>query len=173
MSRLTQLRRIWLNNNVLTFQIKAVHGHMFNCCLAELYLQNNEITSISGALWHLTCLRVLMLHNNQMKDLEETVSELKNMQCLQTINLFLNPFAQDPEYRKHVIHHVPSVQLLDRQEVRQEERRHAFHIFCPERQQILNTLAFNTRAPLPLVGRKVAHGASTPRGTILKYSKYL
>ncbi|XP_076833387.1 leucine-rich repeat-containing protein 72 [Brachyhypopomus gauderio] len=139
MSILTQLRYIWLNNN----RIRAVHGHVFNCCLVELYLQNNEITSVSGALKHLTCLRVLMLHNNQMKVLEETVDELINMQCLRTLNLFLNPFTQDPEYRKYVIHHLPSVELLDRR----------------ERHRILNTLAFGRRAPAPPVGRKITCGA--------------
>ena len=29
-------------------------------------------------------------------------------------DLFNNPLAQEPEYRQYVIHHVPSVQLLDR-----------------------------------------------------------
>lgn len=29
-------------------------------------------------------------------------------------DLFLNPFTQDPLYREYAIHHLPSVQLLDR-----------------------------------------------------------
>uniref|UniRef100_A0AAR2JZZ8 U2A'/phosphoprotein 32 family A C-terminal domain-containing protein n=1 Tax=Pygocentrus nattereri TaxID=42514 RepID=A0AAR2JZZ8_PYGNA len=142
LSRFSQLRYVWLNNN----RIKDVHGHMLNCCLAELYLQNNEITSISGSLRHLTCLRVLLLHNNKLKDLEETVAELRNTHCLQTVNFFLNPFTQDPEYRQYVIHHLSSVQILDRKEVMQVERTRAFRLFSPERQRILDTLAFGRRA---------------------------
>ena len=30
-------------------------------------------------------------------------------------DLFDNPVAQEPEYRLYVIHHVPTVELLDRQ----------------------------------------------------------
>ncbi|KAL6471369.1 hypothetical protein MHYP_G00200190 [Metynnis hypsauchen] len=149
LSRFSQLRYVWLNNN----RIKDVHGHMFNCCLAELYLQNNEITSISGSLRHLTCLRVLLLHNNKLKDLEETVAELRNMHGLQTVNFFLNPFTQDPEYRQYVIHHLSSVQILDRKEVMQVERTHAFRLFSPERQRILDTLAFGRRALTHPAGR--------------------
>ncbi|XP_034166540.2 leucine-rich repeat-containing protein 72 isoform X1 [Pangasianodon hypophthalmus] len=142
LSGFTQLRYIWLNNN----RIKHIHGPLFHCCLAELYLQNNEITSIAGALRHLSCLRVLLLHNNHLLNLEETVAELRTMQHLQTLNLFLNPLTQDPLYRKYMVHHLPFVQLLDRKEVRQEERKRAFKLFCPERQTILDTLAFGRRA---------------------------
>ncbi|XP_053503678.1 leucine-rich repeat-containing protein 72 [Ictalurus furcatus] len=110
LSRFTQLRYIWLNNN----RIRLIHGPVFHCCLAELYLQNNEISSITGALRHLSCLRVLQLHNNHLFNLEETVAELRNMQQLQTLNLFLNPFTQDPLYWEYTVHRLPSVQLLDR-----------------------------------------------------------
>ncbi|KAI4874522.1 hypothetical protein NFI96_016621, partial [Prochilodus magdalenae] len=170
--------------------IKDVHLHMFNCCIAELYLQNNEIASVSaflqtphlsvsflshtyahtGALRHLTCLRVLLMHNNQLKNLEETVAELRNTQCLQTVNFFLNPFTQDPEYRPYVIHYLPSVQILDRKEVMQEERTHAFRLFSPERQRILDMLAFGRRALTPPVGRKISQTLKL-RGIVLEDSR--
>ncbi|XP_058655518.1 leucine-rich repeat-containing protein 72 isoform X2 [Onychostoma macrolepis] len=110
LSSFSMLRCMWLNNN----KIREVSRASFNCCLTELYLQNNDILSISGALRHLTCLQVLLLFNNQMKCLEETMSELKNMQDLHTLSLYLNPFTQDPEYRQYVLHHLPSVRFLDR-----------------------------------------------------------
>ncbi|XP_015456529.3 leucine-rich repeat-containing protein 72 isoform X2 [Astyanax mexicanus] len=160
LSKFKQLRYVWLNNN----KIKNLNGSVFNCCIAELYLQNNEITTISGALRHLTCLRVLLLHNNQLKNLEETVAELRHTHCLQTVNFFLNPFTQDPEYREYVIHHLPSVQILDRKEVRQEERRHAFRLFCSERLRVLDTLAFGRRAVTPPVGRKITQDMVKLRG---------
>uniref|UniRef100_A0A8D0EJ16 Leucine-rich repeat-containing protein 72 n=1 Tax=Strix occidentalis caurina TaxID=311401 RepID=A0A8D0EJ16_STROC len=91
----------------LTFLIK-------NYCLTELYLNNNELTDISGALKHLCALQILLLHNNQLKTLGKTVKELKGIISLQTLNLFHNPLAQDPDYRLYVIYSLPSVQLLDR-----------------------------------------------------------
>ncbi|KAL7849063.1 hypothetical protein SRHO_G00206860 [Serrasalmus rhombeus] len=134
LSRFSQLRYVWLNNN----RIKDVHGHMLNCCLAELYLQNNEITSISGSLRHLTCLRVLLLHNNKLKDLEETVAELRNTHCLQTVK------------------------------VMQVERTHAFRLFSPERQRILDTLAFGRQALTRPAGRIMTQNTLKLRGDVLK-----
>ncbi|XP_018972324.1 leucine-rich repeat-containing protein 72 isoform X1 [Cyprinus carpio] len=160
LSRFSMLRCVWLNNN----KIREVSRASFNCCLTELYLQNNDILSISGALRHLTCLQVLLLSNNQMKCLEETVSELKNMQDLHTLSLYLNPFTQDPEYRQYVLHHLPSVKFLDRKEVKQEERRRAFKLFSVERQRVLDTIAFGRRALPPPTGRRVTNSITKPLG---------
>uniref|UniRef100_A0A8B9QWL7 Leucine-rich repeat-containing protein 72 n=1 Tax=Anas platyrhynchos TaxID=8839 RepID=A0A8B9QWL7_ANAPL len=110
LSRFHRLRYLWINNNKiqdLTFLKK-------NYCLTELYLNDNEITDISGALKHLCALQILLLHNNQLKQLGKTVKELKGIISLQTLNLFHNPLAHDPDYRLYVIHFLPSVQLLDR-----------------------------------------------------------
>ncbi|KAL1261014.1 hypothetical protein QQF64_008841 [Cirrhinus molitorella] len=160
LSRFPMLRCVWLNNN----KIREVFRTSFNCCLTELYLQNNDILSISGALRHLTCLRVLLLFNNQMRCLEETVSELKNMQDLHTLSLYLNPFTQDPEYRQYVQHHLPSVRFLDRKEVKQEERRQAYKLFSVERQRVLDSIAFGRRALPPPTGRKASNSFTKPVG---------
>ncbi|XP_043114950.1 leucine-rich repeat-containing protein 72 [Puntigrus tetrazona] len=160
LSRFSMLRCVWLNNN----RIREVSRASFNCCLTELYLQDNDISSISGALRHLTCLQVLLLFNNQMKCLEETVSELKNMQDLHTLSLYLNPFTQDPDYRQYVLHHLPSVKFLDRKEVTQEERRRAFKLFGVERQRVLDTIAFGRRALPPPTGRKTTNSITKPVG---------
>ncbi|XP_059370044.1 leucine-rich repeat-containing protein 72 isoform X2 [Carassius carassius] len=160
LSRFSMLRCVWLNNN----KIREVSRASFNCCLTELHLQNNDILSISGALRHLTCLQVLLLFNNQMKCLEETVSELKNMQDLHTLSLYLNPFTQDPEYHQYVLHHLPSVRFLDRKEVKQEERRQAFKLFSIERQRVLDTIAFGRRALPPPTGRKLTSSTTKQAG---------
>ena len=34
--------------------------------------------------------------------------------CIFIVDLFNNPIAQESEYRVYVVHHVPSLQLLDR-----------------------------------------------------------
>ncbi|XP_016424137.1 leucine-rich repeat-containing protein 72 [Sinocyclocheilus rhinocerous] len=107
LSRFSMLRCVWLNNN----KIQEVSRASFNCCLTELYLQNNGILSISGALRHLTCLQVLLLFNNQMKCLEETVSELKNMQELHTLCENLRP----PSLIKSINHCIPYSHSDDRE----------------------------------------------------------
>ncbi|XP_050984741.1 leucine-rich repeat-containing protein 72 [Labeo rohita] len=158
--RFSMLRCVWLNNN----KIREVSRTSFNCCLTELYLQNNDIHSISGALRHLTCLRVLLLFNNQMRCLEETVSELKYMQDLHTLSLYLNPFTQDPEYCQYVLHHLPSVRFLDRKEVKEEERRRAFKLFSVERQRVFDSIAFGRRALPPPAGRNAPSSITKPVG---------
>uniref|UniRef100_UPI0037E978EB leucine-rich repeat-containing protein 72 n=1 Tax=Semicossyphus pulcher TaxID=241346 RepID=UPI0037E978EB len=142
LSRFHFLRELWLNDN----KIRELSCRSINCCLTELYLHNNNITSIHGALNHLTCLRLLFLHNNQIRGLEETMHELRRMQQLRTANFYLNPISHAPGYRLHVIHCLPSVQVFDGKEVRPEERRRSFQMHEQERHRVLQTVAFCRRA---------------------------
>ncbi|NXY65058.1 LRC72 protein, partial [Callaeas wilsoni] len=127
----------------LTFLIK-------NYCLTELYLNNNELTDISGALKHLRSLQILFLHNNELKKLGKTVKELKGMISLQTLNLFQNPLACDPDYRLYVIYFLPSVQLLDRKLVTQRERESALHLYNPKKAWVVQSIAFGKRVDTSL-----------------------
>nr|XP_005997596.1 PREDICTED: leucine-rich repeat-containing protein 72 isoform X3 [Latimeria chalumnae] len=111
LARFRMLKYLWLNNN----KIRRLTCLTKNYRLTELYLNNNELFDITGALIHLTSLQILLLHNNQLTKLEETVKELREMQYLQRLNLFNNPLAQEPGYRLFVIHHIPSLEILDRQ----------------------------------------------------------
>ncbi|NXO62911.1 LRC72 protein, partial [Phainopepla nitens] len=146
LSQFRRLRYLWINNNKiqdLTFLIK-------NYYLTELYLNNNELTDISGALKHLCSLQILFLHNNELKKLGKTVKELKGMISLQTLNLFQNPLAYDPDYRLYVIYFLPSVQLLDRKSVTQRERESALHLYNPKRALVMQSIGFGKRADTSL-----------------------
>ncbi|XP_078143191.1 leucine-rich repeat-containing protein 72 [Centroberyx gerrardi] len=136
LSRFHFLRQLWLNNN----QIRELSCRSLNCCLTELYLHDNHIKSISGSLSHLTCLQLLCLHNNQIRGLEETMQELRKMQQLHTVN---------PGYRHLVIHCLPSVQVLDRREVKPEERSRSFQMHRTERHRVLQSVAFGRRSEPP------------------------
>ncbi|NXO82314.1 LRC72 protein, partial [Sitta europaea] len=141
LSQFHRLRYLWINNNKiqdLTFLIK-------NYNLTELYLNNNELTDVSGALKHLCSLQILFLHNNELKKLDKTVKELKGMISLQTLNLFQNPLAYDPDYRLYVIYFLPSVQLLDRKLVTQRERDSALQFYDPKRAWAMQSIAFGKR----------------------------
>ncbi|XP_045900209.1 leucine-rich repeat-containing protein 72 [Micropterus dolomieu] len=142
LSRFRFLRELRLNNN----KIRELSCRSLNCCLTELYLHNNNIKSISGALNHLTCLRLIFLHNNQIRGLEDTMHELRRIQQLQTATFFLNPISHEPGYRHHVIHCLPSIQVLDGKEVKSKERRWSFQMHNQERHRVLQTVAFCRRA---------------------------
>ncbi|GLD53193.1 leucine-rich repeat-containing protein 72 isoform X2 [Lates japonicus] len=141
LARFHFLRKLWLNNN----KIRELSCRSLNCCLTELYLQNNNIKSIAGALNHLTCLRRLFLHNNQIRGLEDTMHELRRMQQLQTATFFLNPISHEPGYRYHVIHCLPSIQILDRKEVKLAERRRSLQTHSPDSHRVLQSVAFGRR----------------------------
>ncbi|XP_043397054.1 leucine-rich repeat-containing protein 72 isoform X2 [Chelonia mydas] len=122
LSRFQILRYLWLNNNKiqkLTFLIN-------NYCLTELYLNNNELIDIAGALKHLCALQILLLHNNQLKNLDTTVKELKGMISLQTLK------------------------------VTQKERESALHIYNHERSRVLQSIGFGKRIDMPLVAKTVS-----------------
>ncbi|KAM4581355.1 leucine-rich repeat-containing protein 72 [Odontesthes bonariensis] len=138
LSRFRFLRRLWLNNN----KIRELSCRSLNCCLTELYLQHNSIKSVKGALNHLTCLRLLYLHNNQIRGLADAMHELRRMQQLQNATFFLNPMSHEPGYRYHVIHCLPSIQILDRKEIKPSERKRSFQIFNQDHHRVLQSVAF-------------------------------
>lgn len=90
-----------------------------------------------------------MLHNNQLTKLDKVVKEFNKMQCLKTLNLFNNPVAQEPDYRFFVIHSVPSVDLLDRQEVLKGEKEAAKKVYEQDQEKIRETVAFGRRSEGP------------------------
>jgi len=138
------LDELWLNGN----KLRHIACLKNNFRIAHLYLQDNELVSISGAICHLSCLKVLMLHNNQLTKLEETVSEMKNMQALHTLNLYHNPLAQENEYRLVVIFNIPSLKLLDRKEVHSSEINEANRLYKPDEQRQMDSIAFGRRCVL-------------------------
>ncbi|XP_060074068.1 leucine-rich repeat-containing protein 72-like [Ylistrum balloti] len=145
LSRFAYLRILWLNGNRLR-RLNCLHQ---NYMIEELHLHNNELIEITGALRHLTCLKVLMLQNNQLTKLERVVREFSRMQSLHTLNLFNNPVAQEKDYRLFVIQSVPSVTLLDRQEVAKSERELSNRIYDQDKEKIRDTVAFGRRSEGP------------------------
>ncbi|XP_041365328.1 leucine-rich repeat-containing protein 72-like [Gigantopelta aegis] len=145
LQRFRFLKYLWLNGNKLR-RINCLQG---NAQLTELYLQDNALVDITGALHQLTCLKTLLLHNNQLTDLEDIVNELHKMQSLETLNLLNNPVAQETEYRFFVICSLPSLKLLDRKEIQKSERDFARKIYDQNQEEVRQTIAFGRRSQGP------------------------
>ncbi|XP_074660986.1 leucine-rich repeat-containing protein 72-like [Tubulanus polymorphus] len=143
--RFKNLQRVWLNGNLL----RHIDCFSMNLRITELYLQHNNILDITGSLSHLTTLNVLMLQNNQLEKLEKVVKELKQMQDLRVLNLFHNPVAQETDYKMYVIHHLPSVELLDRKEVSLEDRKIAHSIYNQREEVVKESIGFGRRSEGP------------------------
>ncbi|XP_044150981.1 leucine-rich repeat-containing protein 72 [Bufo gargarizans] len=149
LSRFRLLKYLWLNHN----KISKVDFLGSNFRLTELYLNHNDLCDITGSLKHLTSLHTLMLNDNHLTDLQAAVKELRGMTNLRVLNLFHNPLEQDAGYRHTVIHHLPSMQLLDREHVTQKEREEAFQVFNPHRTSVIQSLGFGRRTDSVLGSR--------------------
>ncbi|XP_020919618.1 leucine-rich repeat-containing protein 72 [Sus scrofa] len=137
LSRFKKLKYLWLHHNKL-------HGITFltrNYCLAELYLNNNAIFDIEG-LHYLPSLHILLLHHNELTNIDATVKELKGMLNLKTLSLYQNPLCQYNLYRLYIIYHLPGVELLDRNQVTEKERRSMITIFNHKKAHIVQSIAF-------------------------------
>ncbi|XP_019515438.1 PREDICTED: leucine-rich repeat-containing protein 72 [Hipposideros armiger] len=140
LSRFKNLKYLWLHHNKL-------HGITFltrNYCLTELYLNNNAIFEIEG-LHCLTSLHILMLHHNELTNIDATVKELKGMLNLKTLNLYQNPFCQYNQYRLYIIYHLPGVELLDRNQVTEKERKSMISIFNHKKAHIIQSISFGRK----------------------------
>ncbi|XP_056374860.1 leucine-rich repeat-containing protein 72 isoform X3 [Hyla sarda] len=161
LSRFRLLKYLWLNHN----KISKVNFLGNNFRMAELYLNGNKLCDITGSLKHLTSLHTLMLNDNRLTDLQATVKELKGMTNLRVLNLFQNPLEQDPGYRHCVIHHLPSVQLLDREHVTQKEKEEAFQLYNPHRTAVIQSLGFGRRTDSVLGSRPAAQSSTAHRSS--------
>ncbi|XP_070326714.1 leucine-rich repeat-containing protein 72 isoform X1 [Odocoileus virginianus] len=169
LSRFKKLKYLWLHHNKLGLtadghlpsssargcgclfsclaplpQPSQLHGITFltrNYCLAELYLNNNAIFDIEG-LHYLPSLHILLLHHNELINLDATVKELKGMLNLKTLTLYQNPLCQYNLYRLYIIYHLPGVELLDRNQVTEKERRSMILLFNHKKAHIVQSIAF-------------------------------
>ncbi|XP_073755010.1 leucine-rich repeat-containing protein 72 isoform X7 [Callorhinus ursinus] len=81
LSRFKKLKYLWLQHN----KLQGITFLTRNYCLVELYLNNNAIFDIGG-LHSLPSLYLLLLHHNELTNIDATVRELKGMPNLKILN---------------------------------------------------------------------------------------
>ncbi|KAF8820246.1 leucine-rich repeat protein LRR1 [Cardiosporidium cionae] len=155
LSSLTKLEELWLGKNKITSMLFPPFLHLrvlslqsnrlenwdgtlcTNCQnLVELYVSNNNISSLPHGLRNLTCMKVLDLSSNKISQIEqleslealedlwmndnriEDVKELRflrGLTDLKTIYLERNPIQSNlgPGYRRMVLDAAPSIVQLD------------------------------------------------------------
>ncbi|KAL7670735.1 hypothetical protein ACOME3_005660 [Neoechinorhynchus agilis] len=126
---LNQFDSIDLTDN----EIKRLAGFPLLTKLRSLYLSNNRIKRISRDIPEtIPNLRVLILTNNSIEDLEE-VDHLFGLKCLWMLSLMRNPVAMSKSYRLHIIHKMPQIRVLDFKRVTLRERQEAAALFKEEK----------------------------------------
>ncbi len=136
----TNLETLWLSDNKLrrveNLTPKRSGKHVpvtedIRGCfrLKRLYLTNNKIVTLTGDIEKLKYLEVLLLANNLLSNMEAVSAQLKHLGRLQQLDLFGNPLSEEQRYRPYFIYHHPSIQVLDRRHVTDEERAEAEQMF--------------------------------------------
>lgn len=119
--KFTSLHTLWLNNNELI----SLAGLENNTRLLNLHCHNNRIMRIGGTLRMLKYLVTLTLNCNALNDMDDVLGELQHLSKLTYLDLFDNPITQEDNYRLRVIAALPWVQVLDKHEVGDHERKEA------------------------------------------------
>ena len=70
-------------------------------------------------------MQVLLVGDNQLRDLDKFIEFLQNFAFLEQLDLFGNPLAEEPDYRFRLIHAMPQIKILDRHMVTLQERQKA------------------------------------------------
>eukprot|EP00753_Platysulcus_tardus_P012535 PLAT3398.2.p1 GENE.PLAT3398.2~~PLAT3398.2.p1 ORF type:complete len:440 (-),score=226.48 PLAT3398.2:152-1471(-) len=111
------LEVLWINDN----RLSRIVGLSSQVRLRELYAHNNLIRSLDGSLRSLRFVDTLILHGNLLVDLHACLDILSRL-SLKTLDLTGNPVTEELHYRLHVIRRLPSLEVLDRHSVTEEER---------------------------------------------------
>lgn len=83
-------------------------------------------SSLEGSsLPHFKFLLELRLYGNKLKDLRGTLRVLSRLSHLRDLDLFGNPVVEEENYRLQVIRAIPSLDVLDRHVITDDERARA------------------------------------------------
>ena len=106
------------------FQLRNLDDISSNFRVKEVYCQNNQLSSIEG-IRRYKFLQVLLIGDNQLRDLDVFLEFLSKFAFLEQLDLFGNPLAEEPDYRLKIIKAMPQIKVLDRHKVTQMERTRA------------------------------------------------
>jgi Leucine-rich repeat (LRR) protein len=71
---------------ITPFQLRFPPNLTHNYRLRELYMQDNQLSTVTGYLAHLHGLTSLFLHNNQLQKLDLVVREFRHMHGLRYLS---------------------------------------------------------------------------------------
>ena len=116
--RFTNLSILWLNDN----KLRSLDGLLSNFRIRKLYAHCNQLKTLGNSLEQFLSLNILTLNDNCLEDVNEVLHALKPMKTLFSLDLFNNPIAQEDNYRVRMIVELPSLEVLDKRPISDEER---------------------------------------------------
>lgn len=99
---------------------------VLDCTMTDQYTCSQYYRTLEGSsLTSFTFLTELRLYDNKLKDLHGSLAVLSKLHHLEDLDLFGNPLQEEENYRLQVIKAIPSLVVLDRHVITQEERGRA------------------------------------------------
>ncbi|EFC42726.1 hypothetical protein NAEGRDRAFT_58509 [Naegleria gruberi] len=136
-SRLIMLEELWLNGNKL---------------------KKNRIESLDvNNFCNFKFLETLLLHENNLKSLDEVMECIKGMRYLKQLTLFGNPLCDTlpkNEYRARVVLDIPVLQVFDRVEITTIEREELALTYQQNRNTLSREIAFGKTVPSHVLEHK-------------------
>ncbi|XP_060052127.1 leucine-rich repeat-containing protein 72 isoform X2 [Erinaceus europaeus] len=155
-----------LSRKAVEDQLK-ICGHKRDADVFELFLSQKELTEVID-LSRFKKLKYLWLHHNKLHGIKFltrnyclTELYLNNNAIFEIEGLYQNPLCQYNLYRLYIIYHLPEIELLDRKQVTEKERRSMVTIFNHKKAHIIHSIAFGRRIdtswnPRSLIKQKTA-----------------
>ncbi|RLN93652.1 hypothetical protein BBJ28_00004201 [Nothophytophthora sp. Chile5] len=109
------LEVLWINGNQVPHENPK--SHVVSCSSLE-----------GSSLLHFKFLQELRLYDNKLKDLQGTLDVLSRLPHLQDLDLFGNAVVEEENYRLQVIRAIPSLHVLDRHVITDQERLKASRV---------------------------------------------
>ena len=131
---------------VYVLQLQNLDDIQSNFRVKELYCQDNSLVEIEG-IKKFKFLNVLLIANNQLRDLDVFLEFLSKFAFLEQLDLFGNPLAEEPDYRLKIIKYMPQIKILDRHKVTQIERTKAAVLQDTSKVQALATKSPTKKKP--------------------------
>nr|XP_034370340.1 leucine-rich repeat-containing protein 72 isoform X2 [Arvicanthis niloticus] len=146
-----------VSENALPSSLKAVEdqlkicGHKRDLDVLELFLSKKGLTEVVD-LSRFKKLRYLWLHHNKLHGISFltrnyclTELYLNNNAIFEIEGLYQNPLSQYNLYRLYIIYHLPGLELLDRKQITEKERRLMITIFNHKKAHVTQSVAFGKR----------------------------
>ncbi|XP_060488592.1 leucine-rich repeat-containing protein 72 isoform X4 [Panthera onca] len=151
-SQLEAASGMWLDRLIICYQAVEdqlkICGHKRDADVFELFLSQKELTEVID-LSRFKKLKYLWLHHNKLHGITFltrnyclTELYLNNNAIFEIEGLYQNPLCQYNLYRLYIIYHLPGVELLDRNQVTEKERRSMITIFNHKKAHIVQSIAF-------------------------------
>ncbi|XP_066995349.2 leucine-rich repeat-containing protein 51 [Anabrus simplex] len=110
-------RALRLNNNLLT-SIRGLHAAVFQVLdqpdlLTWIDLSFNKLTALSSEISGFSSLKILYLHGNSLRNLDNVLQPLRSLSKLYSLTLHGNPLEEQKNYRHQVLAILTHLRSLD------------------------------------------------------------